>query len=230
MKKLTLVFSGLLLFTFMNAQSLDDIVKKYSAATKQDKISSLTTIKITAKMSMMGMEMPMEMWMKNPNKIKVVQHISGQEIISTFDGEKGYSMNAMTGVVELPLEQAKQTQNANLFQNSIAVYQKKGQLSLEGEEKVNDKPAFKIKANLEGGSTVYMFIDKASYFLLKSSGSVNQAGQVIAVDTYPSDYTETNGFILPMKTTSSMGGMQVITTIEKVEVNIPIEDSIFKLK
>jgi hypothetical protein len=230
MKKLTLVVSGLLLFTFMNAQSLDDIVKKYSAATKQDKISSLTTIKITAKMSMMGMEMPMEMWMKNPNKIKVVQHISGQEIISTFDGEKGYSMNAMTGVVELPLEQAKQTQNANLFQNSIAVYQKKGQLSIEGEEKVNDKPAFKIKANLEGGSTVYMFIDKASYFLLKSSGSVNQAGQTIAVDTYPSDYTETNGFILPMKTTSSMGGMEVITTIEKVEVNIPMEDSIFKLK
>ena len=38
---------------------------------KSDKLASVTTIKITGKMSAMGMEMPMVMYMKNPNKIKV---------------------------------------------------------------------------------------------------------------------------------------------------------------
>ena len=233
MKRLILAVTGLLVFTLINAQSLEEIVKKYTIANKLDKISSFSTIKMTAKMSMMGMEMPMEMWMKNPNKIKTVMNMNGQEIVSMFDGEKGYSINPAMGSsepVEMTPEALKQTQKSNIFQNPLLNYLKNGQLSLEGEEKVNEKPAFKIKATLEGGNIAYMFIDKESYLIVKQSVTMNQGGQTITVDSYLSDYTETNGLLLPMKTTSSMGGMEVITTFEKVEVNIPMDDSIFKPK
>jgi hypothetical protein len=230
MKRLILAVTGLLVFTLINAQSLEEIVKKYSAANKLDKISGFSTIKMTAKMSMMGMEMPMEMWLKNPNKIKTVMKMNGQEIVSMFDGEKGYSINPMMGSsepVEMTPEQVKQTLQSNIFQNPMLNYLKNGQLSLDGEEKVNEKPAFKIKATLEGGNLAYMFIDKESYFVVKTSATVNQGGQMITVDSYPSNYTETNGVLLPMKTTMSMPGMEIITTFEKVEVNIPMEDNIF---
>ena len=90
--------------------------------------------------------------------------------------------------------------------------------------------AFKIKAALDGGNTTYMFIDKASYLLVKTSTTVNQGGQTITVDSYPSDYKETNGLLLPMKTTSSAQGMEFAVIFDKVEVNIPIEDSVFKIK
>jgi hypothetical protein len=43
-------------------------------------------------------------------------------------------------------------------------------------------------------------------------------------------YTETNGVVLPMKTSVSVMGMDMVTTFSKVEVDIPIEDSVFKLK
>jgi hypothetical protein len=230
MKRLILAVTGLLVFTLINAQSLEEIVKKYSAANKLDKISGFSTIKMTAKMSMMGMEMPMEMWLKNPNKIKTVMKMNGQEIVSMFDGEKGYSINPMMGSsepVEMTPEQVKQTLQSNIFQNPMLNYLKNGQLSLDGEEKVNEKPAFKIKATLEGGNLAYMFIDKESYLVVKTSATVNQGGQMITVDSYPSNYTETNGVLLPMKTTMSMPGMEIITTFEKVEVNIPMEDNIF---
>jgi hypothetical protein len=233
MKRLILAVTGLLVFTLINAQSLEEIVKKYSAANKLDKISGFSTIKMTAKMSMMGMEMPMEMWLKNPNKIKTVMKMNGQEIVSMFDGEKGYSINPMMGSsepVEMTPEQVKQTLQSNIFQNPMLNYLKNGQLSLDGEEKVNEKPAFKIKATLEGGNLAYMFIDKESYLVVKTSATVNQGGQMITVDSYPSNYTETNGVLLPMKTTMSMPGMEIITTFEKVEVNIPMEDNIFKGK
>jgi hypothetical protein len=52
----------------------------------------------------------------------------------------------------------------------------------------------------------------------------------ITVETYPSDYTETNGVLLPMKTTTSTSGMDIVISFTKVEVDIPIEDSVFKLK
>lgn len=233
MKKLLFVVTGLLMVAVINAQSLEEIVKKYSEANKKDKIAEATTIKITAKMSMMGMELPMEMWMKNPNKIKTIVSFNGQDIISTFDGEKGYSVNPMTGstdAVEMTPEQIKQTQNSNVFQNQLANFQKDGKLKLLGEENVNEKPAFKIQADLGDGNTSDMFIDKASYMLVKTSSTITTEGTTVTSDTYPSDYKETNGILFPMTTTISAQGMDMILVFEKVEVNIPMEDSVFKIK
>src|SRR4030042_6291196 len=97
MKKLFFITSCLLAAAAINAQSLDEIVKKYAVANKLDQVSGKQTIKITASLSMMGMEMPMEMWMKKPNKIKSVTNFNGQEIVQVFDGEKGYMINPMAG-------------------------------------------------------------------------------------------------------------------------------------
>jgi outer membrane lipoprotein-sorting protein len=236
MKRFILALSGLLVISMLNAQTLEEIVKKYTAANKLDNLSAFKTIKITAKMSMSGngmnMDMDMEMWMKNPNKIKTVASFSGQQMIAAFDGVKGYSINPMTGgePVEMTADQIKQTQDNNMFQNKMLDYFKKGQLHLEGDENVDNKPAFKIKADLEGGNTMYMFIDKSTYFQVKTTATVNQNGQVMTVDVFPSDYKEMNGIILPGKTTTSAQGMDIIMTFDKVEVNIPMDDSIFKLK
>ena len=64
-------------------------------------------------------------------------------------------------------EQIKQTQKSNIFNNYLATYLKEGKLVLEGTEPVNGKEAFKIKATLEEGNTLLLFIDKTSFFLLK---------------------------------------------------------------
>ncbi|MCX6254607.1 MAG: hypothetical protein NTV31_09050, partial [Bacteroidia bacterium] len=89
MKKLVFILTGLIAVAVINAQSLDEIVKNYSSAMKTDKLAGVTSIKITGKMSTMGMEMPMIMFMKNPNKIKVTYTFNGQDMVSVFDGEKG---------------------------------------------------------------------------------------------------------------------------------------------
>jgi outer membrane lipoprotein-sorting protein len=184
-------------------------------------------------MSMMGMEMPMEMWMKKPNMIKTVTNMGGQEMIQVFDGEKGYAVNPMTGStdpVEMTPDQVKEIQKNNIFQNYLDNYLKNGQLTLEGEEDVNGKPAYKIKAALDGGATAFLFIDKTAYLLLKTTTDVTQGGMAMTVEAFPSDYTDNNGVFLPMKTTTTVSGMEIITTFTKVEVDVPIDDSVFKIK
>jgi hypothetical protein len=233
MKKLFLLTAFLLAAVMINAQTINDIVKKYTEANKLDKMSSFKTIKITAKMSMMGMDMPMEMWMKNPSKIKQVISMNGQDIIQLFDGVKGYSVNPMGGSaepVEMTPDQVTSITKSNLFQNYMANYLKDGKLTLLGEEAVNGKPAFKIKAAITPEANATIFIDKSSYQMVKTSAEVSQQGQTMTVDSYPSDYTETNGVILPMKTTTSMSGMEMVLSISKVEVDVPIEDSVFSIK
>jgi hypothetical protein len=233
MKKILFVLAGLIAVTAINAQTINEIVKNYSAAIKQDKLANVKTIKVTGKMSAMGMEMPMVMYMKNPKKIKTVISFNGQDMVTTFDGEKGYMINPMMGSsdpVELTGPQLKLAQNNNAFDNSLLNYFKNGQLTLEGVENVNDKPAFKLKA-MEGTNPIYLFIDKASSMLVKTSATVDQMGTQTNVDSYMTDYTEIDGVIMPKKTTAMANGMEAaVITFDKIEVNIPMEDSIFKLK
>lgn len=233
MKKLFLMSSCLLASVILNAQSLEEIVNNYTSANKLDQVAGKKTIKISAKMSMMGMEIPMEIWMKNPNKIKSVMNVNGQETIQVYDGEKGYIINPMAGSnepVEMTVDQIKTLVKGNMFNNYMAEYLKDGKLSLEGEDNVNGKPAFKIKASLDGGNSAMMFIDKSTYLILKTVTDINQGGMAMTMESFPSDYTETNGVFLPMKTNMSAGGMEMVTTFSKVEVDIPIEDSVFKIK
>jgi len=233
MKKLFLATTFLLAAFMLNAQSLDEIIGNYTLANKLDKIGSIKTISISATTSVMGMDLPMEMWMKSPNKIKTVTSFNGQEMIQVFDGEKGYSVNPMTGSAspeEMTPDQVKQIDRSNYFNNYMEQYLKEGKLALEGEESVNGKPAYKIKADLGNGTNTLMFIDKASSLLVKTVATVNQQGMDMMVEAYPSNYTETNGVLLPMKTTTSTSGMEIVTTFTKVEVDGPIDDSVFKLK
>lgn len=233
MKKLFLLTTCLLAAAVINAQTLEEIVKKYSVANKLDQITNFKTIKITGKMSMMGMELPMEMWMKNPDKIKSVTSFNGQEIVQVFDGQKGYMLNPMTGSstpTDMDPETAASLKRSNLFQNYLVNYLKEGKLALEADEAVNGTPCFKIKVSADGGSTIYMFVDKSTYRLVKNSATVNSQGMDMTVESFPSDYKDFNGILLPTKTTTSASGMEFVLEFTNVEVNIPIEDSVFTIK
>lgn len=234
MKKTASFLAALFIITALNGQSLDEIVKNYSTAMKSDKIAKIKTIKITGKMSAMGMEMPMTMYMKNPNKIKVVYSFNGQEMISVFDGEKGYIMNPMMGSadpVELTGAQLKQVQSNNAFRNELLSYQKNNQLTFEGMEDVNGKPAYKLKVSVADGNPIYMFIDKGTNLVVKSVTTAEQMGNVMEIETYLTDYTETKGVVMPKKTTAMSNGMEAgVITLDAIEVDTPMDDTLFKIK
>jgi hypothetical protein len=234
MKKLFLLFTALAAVCVINAQSLDDIVKQYSAAIHSDKLAGIKTIKITGKMSAMGMQMPMVMYMKNPNKIKVTYSFNGVDMVSVFDGEKGYTMNPMTGStspVELTGDQLKQVQNSNAFKNELMSYYKNKQVTLEGTEDVNGSPANKLKITQETGNPIYMFLDKKTGLLVKTSTIVDQMGTSMNVDSYMTEYVDTKGVMMPKKTTAMANGMEAATiTFDLIEVDVPMEDALFKLK
>jgi hypothetical protein len=234
MKKLACFLAALFAIVALNGQSLDAIVKNYSIAMKSDKIANIKTIKITGKMAAMGMEMPMTMYMKNPDKIKVVYSFNGQEMISVYDGEKGYIMNPMMGStepVELTGAQLKQVQSNNAFRNELLYYQKNNQLTFEGMEDVNGKPAYKLKVSVTEGNPVYIFIDKGTNLVVKSVTSAEQMGNVMEIETYMTDYTETKGVVMPKKTTAMANGMEAgVITYDAIEVDTPMDDTLFKIK
>jgi hypothetical protein len=56
-------------------------------------------------------------------------------------------------------------------------------------------------------------------------------GTQMSVDSYMTDYSDNNGVVMPKKTTAMANGMEAaVITFDQVEVNIPMDDSVFKVK
>lgn len=233
MKKFFLITTCILSVVVIDAQSLEEIVNRYTIANKLDKISSIQTLKITAKISMKSTEMPMEMWMKNPDKFRTITSMKGSEMIQVFDGEKGYMINSALGSnepKEMTPEQIKEFQRGNYLINTVKNFLDDGQLTLIGEDNVLGKPVYKIKAVLEKGFDSNMFIDKDSYLIIRNTIVTYKGGIPTSINYYPSDYTEFDGVLLPMKTIRSIGRMESVMTLTNVEVNVPIDDNVFRIK
>jgi len=77
---------------------------------------------------------------------------------------------------------------------------------------------------------MYAFIDKASYLMVKATIQTNTNGMDVTAESYFTDFKDNNGVFLAMKQTISANGMEFAMIYDKVEVNIPMEDSLFKLK
>jgi hypothetical protein len=233
MKKSMTLLAAIILASVCSAQTLDEIANKYYAANGLEKLENAKTMTLKGVVSQMGMELPLTIMVKKPNMVKVLQEFSGMEIIIAFDGEKAYMVNPMTGStdpVELPAEQAGSVQQYNMFRDTFMDNFKAGRVTLDGEEAIDGKPAFKLTLTNETGEKTTYFIDKDSYLTVKTIQTVNQMGQEMEVETYIREHKVIDGIkfgtrIANFVNGAEMGGM----TIETIEIDTPIEDSVFKL-
>lgn len=225
MKKIVSLFFVIAAVSNLYSQSLEEIVRRQAQALKEDNYNNIQTLKITGSINQMGMALGMTNYYKAPDKSKVVISFSGQEIIQVFDGTKGYMINPMAGNTpqELPADQADNLKNNSSYKSPLTRYLAEKKLTLEGTENVNDKPAFKIKA-VDGANTIYFFIDKSTWLPVRTS--LVSGG--MTVDTYQ-EWAEIKGLMLPKTSKTKSGVMEIIMTIENAEVNIPLEESFFKI-
>ncbi|MDX9928615.1 MAG: hypothetical protein RBS37_02055 [Bacteroidales bacterium] len=234
MKRLVLSLTMLAVLTTLGAQSLEEIARKNYEATGQAAFAEAQTVTIHAKAYQGGMEIPMVISMKKPDKVRITMTFQGMEIIQAYDGVKGYMVNPMMGsseAVELPPAEAANMKNQANFTTNLTDYLKDNKLEMVGDADVGGKSAWKIKIIMPTGDIAYIYIDKASYRQLKSDMSVSQMGMEINIETYLADYATFNGLMLPKTTTSYANGTEMMmVVIEKAEVNLPMDDKIFIIK
>ena len=234
MKKLFVLLSAVVIPSVCSAQTLDEIVNKYYMANGVEKIEKAGTIYVEAKVSQMGMELPMVISVKKPDKVKMVISIQGMDMINLYDGEKGYTVNPMAGStdpIEMSAEQVSGMKQYNLLHDSFMEAFKANRVKLEGEEAVNGKPAFKLTVTDESGNVTTTFIDKDSYLVVKTVQKVSQMGQEMEVESYVKDYMDINGVKFPKTITQMVSGMEVGgITFEKAEIDKAIDDSVFVIK
>jgi hypothetical protein len=234
MKKLFFTAFATVVFAFANvanAQSLNEVLDMHFKAAGQDKLMAAQSFYVKAKVSQMGMEMPMEMKIKKPEKFIVTIDVQGQKIITAFDGEKGWMINPMVGTdpVELAGEQLAQARQQVDMEGELYNLEAKGHSAeLAGKVNVDGKEMYRIKLTTKDGNTKDYFIDVATNLVSKVKSKVSAQGQTVDVEQVMSDYKTIDGITMAMKIESKTPMGNAVILMEEVKMNETFDDSVFK--
>jgi outer membrane lipoprotein-sorting protein len=244
MKRSVLFLVTLLSFAVAQAQTVDEILAKYFENTGgQAKWEALQGLKMTAKLNMQGMDLPMNMiQMKDGRQMSHISFQGMQFHQEVFDGTTLWGTNQMTMKAEKSDAETTENFKANLggdFASPFLNYKKKGfKVELMGKETMEGSEVFKIKLTkkpikVDGKETenVEFYYFDASDFVPILSESELKSGPAkgTVLQNKMSDYQEVNGLMFPFSMTVSAKGQPGGQTINitAIEVNPKVEASVF---
>ncbi|MFL2629974.1 MAG: outer membrane lipoprotein-sorting protein [Flavobacteriaceae bacterium] len=245
MKKLNKILLTLLLFFPFNSfsQSVDEIIDNYFENTGGiDQWRKLKGVKMSAKLSQQGMEIPIEIIQMQGGKQMQIINFQGQSIkAQVFDGEVSWGINMMSQKPEKSDQET--TDNLKLdnndFPDSFMDYKSKGYTAeLIGKETVDGTETFKVKLTKEPKTVdgkkeddiTFYFFDTENYVPIAIQTEVKEGpGKGMIMEITMSDYQEVEGLYFPFSQTQGIKDQPSIPLIiDSIELNPTIEEKEFK--
>ncbi len=227
------------LVSWGHAQNVDEIIAKHlEAIGGLDHIKAIKSMRMTGKMVMgsMGIEGTVTRTIKRPNNIRMDIGFQGQNMVSAYDGKTAWQIVPFMGDPKphpMPEDQAKQMIREADFDGPLVDYKEKGhKVEFVGKAEVEGTEALKLKVTLKDGDVFYAFLDPEYYVELKrvTTQKNRQTGMDVEVQTFFSDYKEVAGVMIPHALRiKGTGPGEVNFTVEKVEVNVDLDDALFAM-
>jgi outer membrane lipoprotein-sorting protein len=211
-----------------SAQTVDDVIaKNLQARGGLDRIKAAQTLKMTAHLNSQGMDLPMTMLAKRPNMTRKELTLGPQKILFVFDGTTAWQITPTQPgepmVVTGPqLDVIKQESD---FDSPLVDYKARGYaIALAGTETVDGKPQYHLKLT-KNGTTQDCYLDAETGL---ESRTVNQSPMGPLAQEF-SDYRDVQGLKMPFVIRTLQNGVRVAEIkIEKIEIDGPMDDALFK--
>ena len=238
MRKFCLSVAVLALLTpALIGQTVDEIVaKSVEARGGMDKLKAVKSIRSTGKMELgPGMEAPGTMFQKRPNMVRVEFTVQGLTAVQAYDGKSAWMIMPFTGKKDpeaMTADDTKEMEEDADIDGPLVDYKAKGNtVELLGKEKLEGTDAYKLKVTLKNGDVKTIYLDADSYLEIKEEGKRTVRGSEQEFESSLSDYREVEGVMFPFAVESGPKGSQQKQklTIDKIELNLPAEDSSFKM-
>jgi len=117
------------------------------------------------------------------------------------------------------------------FDSVLLDYKAKGTtIELIGTEPIDGNPAYHLKITKKSGLVQHYYLDVESGLEVRTASDIVQDGNKTTMTTDLSNYRMVDGLIMPFTMKQSLNGTPVAEiTISKWEVNIPVDDDLFKM-
>jgi outer membrane lipoprotein-sorting protein len=235
-RRLVLIALFLVPTLSLSAQTVDDVVTNYiNARGGLDKIKSVKTERVTGTITGGGTGGPFLVERKRPLKLHMEIELAGQTLVRTYDGKSAgwvYNPFKPNPTVEAMTEDdLKNIVDEADFDGPFVDYKQKGnKIEVVDKEEILNTPAYKLKLTNKNGDASFFYFDSSTSLLLKWEGTRKIEGKDVPWESIFHDFREVNGLKYPFLIESDAPGTdqsQKITA-EKIEVNVPIEDSRFE--
>jgi len=223
------------------ALTVDEIIEKnIQAKGGMEKMEAVKSKITTGKTLVRGVEFPFTIHQKRPSFFKIETTIQGMTMVQAHDGETAWQINPTSGGPQkMTSEQTTAFRNQADFDGPLLGHKDMGFVTeLVGKENIEGGEVYHLKLTIAddslrvaaGNLTTHIYLNAESFLEIKMTIEGNIAGNSFEVDTYLSDYKEVGGLMMPHSIESKMGGQTVSQMImEKIELNVDIDDSIFKM-
>jgi hypothetical protein len=228
---------GLALAAPAASQTVDEIVAKNIAAKGgAAKLKAVTSMRITGKMTIgPGIEAPFVLEMQRAGGMRMDITVQGMVLSQGYDGTKAWLLNPLQGSKvpqEMSADDTKLAAEQADIDGPLIDYKAKGHtVELLGKEKVEGSDAFKVKLTKKGGDVRTYYIDAEHFLEIKEESKRTVRGSEMDSETIFGDYKEVAGLMVPHSIDGGVKGnpARQKMVVEKVEVNVPIEASRFKM-
>ena len=219
------------------SQTVDEIIAKNAQARGGiEKLRAMKSLRITARRSQGSFRATFLLENKRSDKVREETSIQGMTQVQAYDGKSAWQINPFGGRKDPELMSQDDTKALILDadpEGLLIDYKEKGhKAELIGHDPVEGTDCYKIKLTLKDGDIRYYYLDADSFLEIKIETQSNIRGAVQFTDTMLGDYEQVDGIYFPFSIeTGETGGtdQRLRLTVEKIEVNAPLEDSLFSV-
>ncbi len=231
------VLAAAVLAAASTSPTVDELVaKNIEARGGRDRLKSVETIRMTGRTSPgPGVEAPIRLELKRPDRIRMEVTLQGVTAVQAFDGKSGWQVAPFMGKTEpeaMSPEDAAQAAEQADIDGPLVDYRAKGHaLELVGPDKVDEIDAWKLKLTLRNGTVRYVFLDARSFLEVKTESKRTIRGVAVEVEGRLGDYREVGGIRYPHAIESRAKGRaeRQTVTVEKIELNPGLDDARFRM-
>lgn len=233
--KTALFLVALLFAAFItNAQTADEIINKHlDAIGGKETLQKIKSVHIESQMEMMGNELSSVTTVLDGKGFRSESDFNGQKMIQVYTDKDGWTVNPMTGsTTPQPMsEDQYKAGHEQIYIISFLNYADRGvKAELDGREMVGNVNTYKVKlTNKDSSSTTYYF-DPSNYYIVQLTKTVEMMGQPADLKVAFSDFKKTDsGWVMPQQIDTDFGQFAMTAKIKKVDVNVPVDESIFQM-
>lgn len=182
-----------------------------------------------------GAGMPFMFFQKRPQRSRFELVVDKARVVRVFDGEQGWKVKPGEGgrpdVEPYDEEERRAALDAAAIDGPLLDARARGvQVELEGQEEVEGRPAYRLRARLPSGATQRVWVDAETFLEVKYDRPVRPgAGRPGGVAIYPRDYKSYDGLLIPftIETRPASGGAGDRLVIDRIAVGVPLADGMF---
>jgi hypothetical protein len=223
------------LSVFAHGQTADELVQKnIQAKGGMDKIKAIKSIRLFGKLDGGGGFVAATLQEnQRPNLLRETLSLQGMTAIQAYDGSTGWQIQPFGGKKDPQLMGEDDLRDLLLdadFDGPLVDYKEKGNtVEFLGHDTVDGDDALRLKVTQKNGDIIYYYLDPDTFLEIRKEVQEFIRGSVRESVVEFGSYKPVNGVMYPFAISqgSKANPAAQTTTIQKVEVNVPINPADF---